>query len=76
MKWGFGYRLCKCGHIRDAHRHYRPGADCGLCDCPRWSRQGWLGSSRTRRMARRQVEDLQSEIPWDTQQDLQPKPPQ
>jgi hypothetical protein len=23
----------RCGHQRDAHEHYRRGADCGLCDC-------------------------------------------
>jgi hypothetical protein len=30
-------RLCECGHDRGAHRHYRHGSDCALCDCPRWS---------------------------------------
>jgi hypothetical protein len=30
-------RLCGCGHDRGAHRHYRQGSDCALCDCPRWS---------------------------------------
>jgi hypothetical protein len=29
--------LCSCRHSRDAHRHYRPGRDCALCECPRWS---------------------------------------
>jgi hypothetical protein len=29
--------LCGCGHERSAHRHYRGGSDCALCDCPRWS---------------------------------------
>ena len=29
--------LCSCHHRRDAHRHYRPGSDCALCECPRWS---------------------------------------
>ena len=23
--------LCACGHERDAHEHYRPGTDCGVC---------------------------------------------
>ncbi|MEJ8278290.1 hypothetical protein [Pseudonocardia spirodelae] len=23
--------LCRCGHERDAHEHYRPGTDCGVC---------------------------------------------
>lgn len=29
--------LCRCGHERLAHEHYRQGAECALCDCPRWS---------------------------------------
>jgi hypothetical protein len=35
---------CRCGHHPDAHRHYRPGTDCGLCECLRWSRYGGLKS--------------------------------
>ena len=31
------HRLCGCHHGHDAHRHYRPGSDCALCECPRWS---------------------------------------
>lgn len=27
---------CRCGHGRDAHRHYRSGTDCALCDCLKW----------------------------------------
>ncbi|WP_226359484.1 MULTISPECIES: hypothetical protein [unclassified Pseudonocardia] len=23
--------LCRCGHERDAHDHYRAGTDCGVC---------------------------------------------
>ncbi len=30
---------CVCGHVRDAHEHYRPGTDCALCDCPRFRRR-------------------------------------
>jgi hypothetical protein len=37
MKWARRPLLCSCSHSRDAHRHYRPGSDCALCDCPRWS---------------------------------------
>jgi hypothetical protein len=29
--------LCSCRHSRDAHRHYRPGSDCAVCECPRLS---------------------------------------
>ena len=34
-------RLCRCGHPQMAHLHYREGADCGLCGCPRFRRR-WL----------------------------------
>jgi len=27
---------CRCGHLRNAHQHYRSGSDCGLCGCPRF----------------------------------------
>jgi len=30
---------CECGHAEDAHQHYRPGTDCGVCDCPKYRRQ-------------------------------------
>lgn len=30
--------VCVCGHVQDAHEHYRPGSDCALCDCPRFRR--------------------------------------
>ena len=29
---------CVCGHVQDAHEHYRPGTDCALCDCPKFRR--------------------------------------
>ncbi|QQD75151.1 hypothetical protein I8920_09775 [Curtobacterium sp. YC1] len=29
---------CVCGHVQDAHEHYRPGSDCALCDCPKFRR--------------------------------------
>jgi hypothetical protein len=35
--------LCRCGHDRMAHRHYRRGSDCALCDCGRWSAGTLLG---------------------------------
>jgi hypothetical protein len=22
---------CQCGHAKEAHEHYRPGRDCGIC---------------------------------------------
>jgi len=37
MRWRRRRVLCSCRHSRDAHRHYRPGSDCALCECPRWS---------------------------------------
>jgi hypothetical protein len=33
-------RTCTCGHQPEAHQHYRPGSDCGMCECPQWSRCG------------------------------------
>jgi hypothetical protein len=29
---------CTCAHAAGAHRHYRAGTDCALCDCPRYRR--------------------------------------
>lgn len=29
----WGVLFCVCGHERDAHRHYRAGSNCALCDC-------------------------------------------
>jgi hypothetical protein len=29
--------VCRCGHVADAHEHFRPGSDCGACGrvaCP------------------------------------------
>lgn len=23
---------CECGHVREAHEHYRAGSECSLCD--------------------------------------------
>jgi hypothetical protein len=31
--------MCRCGHGRAAHEHYRPGADCGSCLCDRYEWQ-------------------------------------
>ncbi len=33
-------RACRCGHQPDAHLHYRPGHECGLCECAQWSQCG------------------------------------
>jgi hypothetical protein len=30
--------VCRCGHGRRAHVHYRKGTDCALCACPRFHR--------------------------------------
>lgn len=27
-----------CSHGHEAHQHYRPGADCALCDCTGYRR--------------------------------------
>jgi hypothetical protein len=31
-------KACACGHGKTAHQHYRAGADCALCACPRFHR--------------------------------------
>ena len=32
-----GGAICRCGHPRDAHEHYRAGTECVLCaDCLRF----------------------------------------
>jgi predicted nucleic acid-binding Zn-ribbon protein len=28
---------CRCGHVAEAHEHYRPGRDCGACGCRRFA---------------------------------------
>jgi heterodisulfide reductase subunit C len=50
-----GAGVCLCGHAADAHRHYRPGSDCALCDgsCPRYR-----PDTRPRRLARRVLSAL------------------
>jgi hypothetical protein len=32
-------RPCRCGHGKDAHEHYRSGADCSACQCARFHGQ-------------------------------------
>lgn len=27
--------ICRCGHPREAHEHYRRGSDCGVCGAVR-----------------------------------------
>lgn len=24
--------MCACGHVREAHEHYRRGTECSICD--------------------------------------------
>ena len=28
---------CRCGHVAEAHEHYRSGRDCGACCCRRFA---------------------------------------
>jgi hypothetical protein len=37
--------LCRCGHERTVHGHYRDGDDCGSCGCPRFRRPGRMSAS-------------------------------
>jgi hypothetical protein len=41
--------VCRCGHERAAHEHYRGGTECSLCSpttCPRFRRQGIVSRLR------------------------------
>ena len=33
--------VCRCGHERPGHTHFRRGTDCALCDCGRWAPKRW-----------------------------------
>lgn len=56
--------MCRCGHHDDTHRHYRPGRDCGACDCPRfraaapWSPRAWLRLHRENECLRAAVAEF------------------
>jgi hypothetical protein len=44
---------CACGHGKDAHEHYRPGSDCGVCgaaDCEEFRPVGGTMRRTLRRM--------------------------
>lgn len=45
--------LCRCGHEREAHEHYRPGTDCGACgtDCGAFVPRGGRPVRRRVRLA-------------------------
>jgi hypothetical protein len=50
--------LCRCGHTRATHEHYRPGDDCGACGARRCrsfrpSAGGLAGWARARMMIMR-----------------------
>jgi hypothetical protein len=30
------HRMCRCGHVKVTHSHYRRGTDCASCDCARY----------------------------------------
>jgi len=35
--------VCRCGHGRAAHEHYRAGAECAVCsDCPKFRPSGGI----------------------------------
>jgi len=48
--------VCRCGHQRAAHEHYRAGSDCSLCPpgrCSGYVRRGGLQDVITRPFAHR-----------------------
>jgi hypothetical protein len=44
MSAGSAGKVCRCGHARTSHEHYRRGTDCAAeaCDCVRF-RRSWTG---------------------------------
>ncbi|MDT7576259.1 MAG: hypothetical protein QOH17_2592 [Pseudonocardiales bacterium] len=28
---------CRCGHVAEAHEHFQPGNECGVCRCGHFS---------------------------------------
>lgn len=34
-------RVCRCGHEKDMHEHYRRGSDCAECGCLKFRRDWW-----------------------------------
>jgi hypothetical protein len=43
--------ICTCGHVREAHDHYRRGSDCGVCGAERCRRYTYAGAGPTDRSA-------------------------
>lgn len=43
--------VCRCGHEKDVHEHYRPGTDCGICgtSCRAFRAAADPGTTRRRR---------------------------
>ena len=50
--------VCRCGHERAAHEHYRGGTECSLCSptaCPRFRRPGIVSQLRPERPLRHRM---------------------
>jgi hypothetical protein len=43
---------CACGHAKDAHEHYRPGTDCGVCGAASCEEFRPVGGSMRRTLRR------------------------
>ncbi|WP_180357759.1 hypothetical protein [Streptomyces sp. NP160] len=48
----------RCGHQREAHEHYRRGADCGLCGCEAFVDRRATGYARESGKVARLVDGL------------------
>lgn len=56
--------LCRCGHPRPVHEHYRRGSDCGICGdvvCPGWAVSPWW-RRWIHRNCGREAERLRAEV--------------
>jgi hypothetical protein len=43
--------VCRCGHLKPVHMHYRKGTECSCCECPRyqWSVRATIRARRPER---------------------------
>lgn len=58
-------RVCRCGHERTLHEHWRRGTDCAACgplDCPTF-RRAWLRRRREQIEARHARRSLAPVVP-------------
>ncbi len=48
-----GVSSCRCGHTAELHEHFRPGSECGACECGRYRTTAAFAAQLTALMRRR-----------------------